>query len=272
MTEKPDQSAKGLSCRQARDAISARIDGECGKAEVTLLDEHMKYCARCSAFADRATDLRERLAAQLADDMDVTALWDRVQTSIESTQEAAQTNQVRTAMPRRTLLKGGMAASLVVAVGGTGLYTAMKTPSPDVIVETVNDYLTFRASGMKLHILDSAQDTVAKWLEARVDFKVGLRSSTPSGFGLVGGRLCSFLGRRLVFLHFAQQQREASLYVMRDDGLELSAPRRHEADGRVILTRRLRGVTSAAWRQSGLIYVLVANFDEDTIVRFASEI
>lgn len=272
MSDKPNQPAGPLTCEQAQEAVSAAMDGELAAADRQALDRHLQGCEACAAYAEQLSYLQSALPGQLSDDTDTAAIWDRVQTVIDAGERAAEAHQAGIRNPRRRFLKAGLAASLAMVAGGAGLYGLMVTPPQDVIAETVNDYLTFRASGKKLHILDSRHETVAGWLAQRVDFDVALRNGAPLDFQLLGGRLCSFLGRRLVFLHFTKSDYETSLYVMRDDGLTLPAPANRSAGGRALLTRNLRGVTSAAWQQSGLIYVVVANMDEDALIAFAAQV
>jgi len=49
-----------LRCERARDAISARLDGE-GTSLDAALDAHLASCGRCAAFATAAADLTRRL-------------------------------------------------------------------------------------------------------------------------------------------------------------------------------------------------------------------
>lgn len=272
MSVRPTSSGTDMTCMEAREAVSVALDGELAGGDLARLECHLDACPACAAYADDLAALTRSLPAQLSDEADTEALWHRVQTIIDAGEEAVEARQARQAVPRRRLVRMGLAASVLLSAGGAGLYALTAPQAPDVVAEAVNDYLTFRASGRKLHILDARREAVAEWLEARVDFDVSLRSSAPLALPLVGGRLCSFAGRRLVFLHFADQDREASLYVMRDDGLDLTAPRRQRVDGREILTRSERGVASAAWRRAGLIHVVVAEMPETTLARLAGQI
>lgn len=48
----------GMDCEQARDAVSARIDGEVDAGELERLDLHLGDCADCRAWEARAYALR----------------------------------------------------------------------------------------------------------------------------------------------------------------------------------------------------------------------
>ena len=269
MSGSRDPTHETMTCADARDAISARLDGELHGDEAVRLDHHLGACADCAAYAARLTGLNRVLPSELSDDRDTAAIWSRVQTVIDTGQKVAEAHREPS---RRRLLRFAIAASVVTVAGGTGLAYLADDPAPDLIAETVNDYLTFQASGGKLHVSGPGYGPVAAWLRERVDFQFALSRTAPSGSELVGGRLCSFLGRRLVFLHFRAGEDDVALYIMRDEDLELQAARSRTAGGRALLTRDLRGLNSAAWQRAGLIYVVVGTMPEDEIIRFAAQV
>ena len=272
MNDGSNLSQGQTGCAEIREIVSAAIDDETNQAEILVLDRHLEDCEDCARYAMQVAYLQNVLPEQLSDDADAQAIWARAQRIIDLTEPAAETRTAQPVVPRRKLIRYGLAASLAFAVGGTGYLGYHMASSSNVLSEAVNDHLTFRASGKKLHIRDSRQDVVTRWLEDRIDFDVAVRSAAPAGFDLVGGRLCSFLGRRLVFLHYKKGVHDASLYIMRDDKLRLPAPHNRSAGGRDLLVESLQGVTSAAWRQAGLIYVVVANMDADALLDFASDV
>lgn len=50
-------------CMQAREALSARLDGELGELDGARLDAHLRVCAECRAYAARAAGATEALRA-----------------------------------------------------------------------------------------------------------------------------------------------------------------------------------------------------------------
>jgi predicted anti-sigma-YlaC factor YlaD len=48
-------------CMVAREAVSARLDGELGELDALRLDAHLRDCADCSGFARRAGALADTL-------------------------------------------------------------------------------------------------------------------------------------------------------------------------------------------------------------------
>lgn len=60
-------------CSVAREALSARIDGEAGPVPAARVDEHLESCADCSAWFDRACELSLRVDLSAITAPDLTA-------------------------------------------------------------------------------------------------------------------------------------------------------------------------------------------------------
>ena len=95
-------------------------------------------------------------------------------------------------------------------------------------------------------------------------------SGRPAAPRLLGARLCSFLNRRLVFLHYRAGARAAALYVMEDEGLALPEGGNRRAGGRSVFAASHKGATTLVWRDGGLVYVVVSNLDEAEALAFAA--
>jgi predicted anti-sigma-YlaC factor YlaD len=50
-----------VTCEQAREAISAELDGEASAGDLVALAEHLRGCAGCTEFRDRAMALHRRI-------------------------------------------------------------------------------------------------------------------------------------------------------------------------------------------------------------------
>ena len=55
-----------MECATCREALSARIDGEAEPVPAALVDEHVRACASCRAWRDRAADLSRSLRVRAA--------------------------------------------------------------------------------------------------------------------------------------------------------------------------------------------------------------
>ena len=173
-----------------------------------------------------------------------------------------------TALPARSVT---FAAGAVVAVAclillaGLNTFSGKRIGDYPIITETIGDFVTFRVRGYPLDIKSSEPSVIMRWLAERVDFRLPSGVVPPPGFRLVGGRLCSFLNRRLVFFLFKRGKTAASLYVMSDAGLALP----DDIGAQAVVVHSSKGFSNVFWRNGGLLYVIVSNLPEAEAERFA---
>lgn len=260
-----------MRCAEARVALSDRLDGQIEPPALDRLTTHLAGCPACQFYARDMAFLHQTLPEQLDDTREETAIWDRLQSSLEAEVGLQQVEEP----PRRQFLKLGLAASLLITTGVGGTYL-LRRPNADVVAETVNDYLTFRASGKTLHITAEHPSAVKTWLEERIDFNLPAGVGPGSDYRLIGGRLCSFLERRLAALHFTAETRlvrpDISLYVMSAEGIDLPRPTEEEEGRRAYRATRQKGVSSVAWIETDLLYVVVSTGGEDHLRSFANAV
>ena len=269
-----ENNTQPITCDAVRHAIPEILDGELNDKDTARVVAHLAECESCSELAARETALRRRLAEGLRDNEDPDALWRRVGLALDA-HDAASEHYAAVSEPapssaRRNFMRLGLAASVLLA-GAVALYSVPPRHRPDLVAETVNDFLTFRASGQNLHIEQQDPKRVKIWLETRVDFDIAVTAAPPEGFRLAGGRLCSFLGRHLAFLHYRDGDNSAALYVMRGEDLNLPASESSRIDGRDVTVTTARGIVNVAWRDGGLVYALVTNLPKPRALAVAAE-
>jgi anti-sigma factor RsiW len=275
VTEKLNGASRMIHCDDAREAISAAIDGELDPVEQAALNVHLRSCRQCDSYIKSAFALHVRLRGELTDERDTDGLWKDILPLIHC--EAAAAAQIAEGprgarLSRRAAVFSGIAATLLIAAGAVMVRELGRPGQPQVVAETTNDFLTFRASGRRLDVASLEAQEIKDWLAARVDFELPFSASPPAGFRLAGGRLCSFLNRRLVALQYEQGNHAATLYVMNETGLTRSLDWNRDADGRALSVTSLKGVTNVVWRGGGLLYVVVSDLSEVETVNFAASL
>lgn len=292
------------ACEEARHAMSASLDRELSPDASASLVCHLESCDECNEYAVELQSVHALLCEEPTDPFDVDELWGRVDLALdEEDDRRRQTSPVSNVTPlkvnsreqssgdrsslignknaagskdtgldfsRRRFLAAGVAGASVVGAGA--LFYSLKTRSYDVVSETVNDFLTFRASGQALHVEGGSPRDIKGWLATRVSFEIPIEPDPPSGFMLAGGRLCSFLNRRLAFFHYVIGEHAVSLYVMDQDGLKVPDSKTRRIGNRRVSATSLKGVTNVLWRNEGLIYVAVSDLTEDEVFRFVENI
>lgn len=261
-------------CKTVQESVLAHLDNEPKYRDWRRIEEHLASCSACSQFAENSAVLKVRLRDELKDDVDAVALWSRVSLALDAetqTGTKAQGERFRVKSKSLTLFFGAVAAAMLVGVftfSPLGYKPSKMTPQ--AVTESINDFLTFRASGRMLDVKSSEPLALRKWLVKRLDFEIPLNSTVPAGFKLSGARLCSFLNRRMAAFVYHMDEKAAALYVMTETGLE--ATLRHLPKSNELTVFSSRGLINVVWRSDGLLYVVVADFAENEAIKFARSV
>jgi len=272
--DEPINSKTDMRCQSVQESVLARLDNEPDEIVWSQVEKHLLSCKECAGFAEKSIMMNARLREELKDDRNTSALWSRIARGIDA--EAASTDSMQATVSRGKAAGGVLAAGAVVAVMMAAIFAFPFTQSdqikitPLAVKESMNDFLTFKASGRDLDVDSNEPLELRRWLVKRLDFEVPLSSAMPAGFKLAGARLCAFLNRRSAAFMYHMDGNLASVYVMAETGLDATlkrVPRNNELT--VFLSR---GLTNVVWRNDGLLYVVVADFSEKEAVRFAKSI
>lgn len=271
-------SDKDLQCDEARELFWPANDGELQVTDSLQLERHLAGCESCRQAFSRTGQFNQRLKRDTIDEeelaLETEALWQKISHAMDARDARRYPGagdavaEISTARGRRGFLMAGSAAA-AVAVTGVGL-NLLNNESPDVVGEAVSDFLTFRAGGMTLNVVDKNPRELRQWFAERVAFDVAVSPVSPSGFDLVGGRLCSFLNRRLVFVYYQKGDAGVSVYMMTDDGLTTPKNNLVSAGNRKVSVNRVNGVATAAWHVDDLIFAAVSDLPQAELLEFVS--
>ena len=243
----------GLLCEEVREALSGMIDGDPRSHEDEAVARHLEHCTACAVFRAEIDALDRSLKEHLDHTVDSDRIWARVTDAIAGVPVAGRPHMAR-GHRRRNFLRLGAATALVltVPVGGL-LWSRAMNRRQSFLAGVGEDFTDFLQGGGILDVRASHPRVVRRWVEPRVEFELPSGVSGPDGAQLAGARLCSILGRKLVFLAYRSGSQDMGLYVTPASGLGFS-----ESD-RFSVTSRDGGLTTATWQQNGLGYVVVSN-------------
>jgi len=236
--------------------ISAQYDGEVLTLTESVLNDHLATCADCRRYRESLPKLHHRLQLEFDQVCDVDRVWQGIQTEIQRS------------VPRRVLGKTigrwarslSMAASLMVGVVGISLLITVPDVSHSAVVwEVVRDFEAFELRGKTLDVHEREPRSTVEWFVDKVDFDLPAAVKIPAGFQISGGRLCSFLGRKLAFIQYEKDQQLLSVYVMRAEGLDL--PQHDYLHGSTA-----DGLSTVAWARDDLGFVAIADLPSRQIV------
>lgn len=269
MTQRKDGFS--LQCAEVREELSARLDGETDDVRFVGLQAHLDDCADCAAFDVQLRSFHERLRDELTDFCDVDQLLRRIKADIvENDADAAVApgssplEARRRTVSRRWMAVAAAAVLLVGVFAGGRQILRPEAGDLPIISETVRDFETFRIRGGILDIATDEPDQVRRWIATKVDFRLPSDVAPPGGLKIVGGRLCSFLNRRLAFFHYEKGPSDLSLYVMNASGLTLPS------DGAFDTGLSRDGLATVTWRTQGLVFVVVSDLPLNEVAAIAS--
>jgi anti-sigma factor RsiW len=111
---------------------------------------------------------------------------------------------------------------------------------------------------------------VSSWFRGRVDFPVQ-PPRLPAQITCQGGRLVNVEDRPAAYLVYQDPKgHRVSVLVFDAESSPIEAPHRRVVEGREVFYRGGPGISTAAYHDRGLGYVMTADVDEDSLTRLVS--
>lgn len=272
-----------LTCEEMTEALSAYADGETRAEETKAVEEHLAACQSCKDKFLAILETERRLRALNAEEGAPDGLWQKISETIsappledlagrrESRLEGREQANALSRVPligRRRV--AALAAGVVLALGAgvTLPYWRRVAGENPLVVEPVNDFVTFKASERALDMAASDPVKLKEWFNGKVDFRLPLDRAETGGFRLIGSRLCYFLNRRLSALMYERSGARISLYVMTGEGLEIPDGTWDEVAGRAISSFQVKGYSNLIWQEGDLVYALVSDQPKSEMLKF----
>lgn len=270
-------------CEEMKEALSAYADGELQADERETLEAHLAGCSNCKTALQATIAIERRLRALCAEERAPEGLWDKVSDSIsdasvedvETVTKTGHFQQIDHEVAGRGPRIGrrgmaALAAGVVLALGAgvTLPYWRRIGGQNPLVVEPVNDFITFKASERPLDMAASDPVKLKQWFNGKVDFRLPLDHAETEGFRLIGSRLCYFLNRRLSALMYERSGTRVSLYVMTGEGLEIPEGTWESSAGRAISSFHVKGYSNLIWQDGDLVYALVSDQPKNDMLRF----
>lgn len=250
--------------------LYALADGACDPGKERALREHLADCAACAEEAETIQRLEARIRREFPKEAAPEGLWGRVMEKVAETGQRARPASRRGFSFRWPVPAAAAAfAAVLLAVVGIVTLPIQRDLAPEaLIVEPVNDFITYRLSERPLDVESSDPGSVARWFADKIDYDLPLKIPDPAGYRLVGSRLCYFLNRRLSALMYRGDKGVLSLYVMSGARLELPEGQLDGTTGRRISSHQVNDHTNLIWRDGELVYSLVSNLPKAEMLRF----
>jgi anti-sigma factor (TIGR02949 family) len=247
-----------MNCNDAEAFRQAFIDGELAGVDREAVERHLSGCAGCMRAARLEGRFKAAVRAHLARPEVPFALRQRLQVAL-----AAQPIAPRrwpAWISARALVPAAAAVLLIVGITGT-----VRRSHSAVLEQAERSYHT----ELPMDIAGSDCDSISSWFHGRVDFPV--RAPALGNATCKGGRLVNVGERPAAYIVYQVTggHRVTSLvFDARDQAFEQNE--RRVVNGREIYLGSGPGVSTAAYRDRGLGYVVTSDLDEDALTRLVT--
>jgi anti-sigma factor (TIGR02949 family) len=245
-----------MNCSEATATVQAYIDGELDGVDRESVERHLVGCPGCSRRAHVETRFRAAVRAHLHRPEVPFALRRRIEEALVSQPIAPRRWPAWMSMPR--IVPAAAAVFLIVAITGT-----VRRSHSMVLEQAERSY----HAEMPMDITGSDCGSIASWFRGRLEFPVHA-PALGSGATCQGGRLVNVGERPAAYLVYRVSDGHRVTFLVFDPrDLSIESRERRVVNGREIYLGTGPGISTVAYRDRGLGYVVTADYDEDTLTR-----
>jgi anti-sigma factor (TIGR02949 family) len=244
-----------MNCADATATVQAYIDGELDGVDRESVERHLVSCSGCSRRVHVQTRFRAAVRAHLHRPEVPFALRRRVEEALKSQPIAPRRWPAWMSLPR--IVPAAAAVFLIVAITGT--------------VRRQNSKVFEQAERMShlqmpMDVTGSDCGSIASWFRGKLEFPV--HAPALGGATCQGGRLVNVGERPAAYLVYLRSDGHRVTFLVfdpRDQPIE--SRERRVVNGRELYLGTGPGISTVAYRDRGLGYVMTADYDEDTLTR-----
>lgn len=275
--------ATPFTCDEVAALLTPFVDGEFDAAEIAPIEAHLASCPSCAegarlqgAFKGALRRAGRCAAAPLGLRESVLARLDEAEEEDAGASDELLPRLFKRLTPRAIALAaacGGLAAWLIAG----GLQHPLLQADADrrAFAElsrgALEDGVALHAHTFPFDYAASDAGSVQRWLQGRLDFGVrlprfGARRGAPPA--LQGVRLSTLHARPAAMVSYTVPSgdgRRVSLLIVDDPAPQFAgAPR--QVQGRQVWVTQARGYSVASWRSNEIVYSLISDLDEDSVL------
>ena len=246
-----------MTCGEAETVLPAYSDGEIAEGDRGRIERHLASCAACSSRTRLQARFKAAVRAHLPRPPVPHELRARLRGALGA-REIAPRRWLWATHPR--LVPAAVAAVLLIAITGT-----VRHSQSMVLTQAQRSY----QAELPMDITGSDCRSIASWFRGRVDFPVPPPSVADGS--CQGGRLVNVRERPAAYIVTRGQNGHRVAYLVfdpRDESIE--APDRRLVNGREIYLGTGLGISTAAYHDRGLGYVVTSDVDEDSLTRLVT--
>jgi anti-sigma factor (TIGR02949 family) len=248
-----------MNCAEATATVQAYVDGELAGVDRETLERHVVACTACAARVRLQTRFRAAVRAHLHRPEVPFTLRRRLEESLASQPIAPRRWPAWMSVSR--VVPAAAALFLIVAITGT-----VQRRNSMVLEQAGRSY----HAELPMDITGSDCGSIASWFRGRLEFPVHA-PVLGSGATCQGGRLVNVGERPAAYLVYRNSDGHRVTFLVfdpRDQPIE--SRERRVVNGREIYLGTGPGISTAAYRDRGLGYVVTSDMDEDRLTRLVT--
>jgi len=245
-----------MNCGEATATVQAYVDGELDGVDRESVERHLVACSNCSGRVRLQTRFRAAVRAHLHRPEVPFTLRRRVEEALASQPIAPRRWPGWLSMSR--VVPAAAALFLIVAIT-----TTVRQRNSLVLQQAENAY----HAELPMDITGSDCGSIASWFRGRLEFPVHA-PALGGGATCQGGRLVNVGEHPAAYLVYRVSDGHRVTFLVfdpRDQPFE--SRQRRVVNGREIYLGSGPGISTAAYRDRGLGYVVTSDMDEDTLAR-----
>jgi len=220
-----------MQCKDAREFVSAVIDGELAGDMAKAAAAHIETCPACANLAGDYRAMGRHIASGYA--KAPADLAEKIGKRIAAERDAEGRRPTHSLLP--------WAAALVLSCGLSALASWYLTHQAEIRGRLQNEIIASHVRSLMqdkpVQIASSEQHTVKPWFGGKIDFSPTVKDLAAQGFPLVGARVDYVGGRRVAVLVYTRRLHVINLFLW---------PSAQENSGGPQATS-LRGYNSVVW-------------------------
>jgi anti-sigma factor RsiW len=251
-----------MRCEEARQLLSASLDGELGEDRRTDVEAHLRGCARCQEASAAWRHMRRGLTAVGREPVPVD-LAPRIRARL-ATEDATGAAAGRPWWPPAIHTKARRVAAMLIVAGASALagWQLGRHSSDQLAIE--HDVLAAHVRSLlqanPIEVASSSTHSVKPWFTGRIEFAPTVKDLSGEGFALTGGRVEYVGGRRIAALVYKRRLHVINIMMWPADGKERLAPR-------AVL---LRGYNAVTWSSAGMTYWAISDLNSSELAELAA--
>lgn len=262
MSTEPTLTA-AMDCRELERSVDAFLDAEFDDRERAEAEAHLAGCPRCRATVEGQGRLRAAIRAKLREAMAAPAAAGRAPDELRARLQRSLAKE-RRPLWRRALTPLPM-ATMAACAAGVLVVLASHSGNPDLLEDAIRNH----HRGLPLEV-DAA--AMPGWFAGKLDFRPSVPHFADGGVRVEGARLSNLREWPAAYVRYQLPRGQAGLFIVDDPDRRFDAPGREVHLGReVVRVASAKGYNVAIWRQDEIVYSLVSDLDEESLVQLVRE-